>query len=108
MHFHYCMGQLVEMGLISSKAEKCSKCNMKKDAAKDCCKHETKQAKVDTAQKISDQNFQFKSISTEIKFDYYSLPKVYTSSISEDFPLLNSPPSLHSSPVFLRNCTFLI
>jgi len=108
MYFHYCMGQLVEIGLVSAKAEKCSKCSMKTDAAKDCCKHETKQAKVDTAQKTSDQSFQFKSISTEVKFDYYTLPKVYISSINEDFPLLNSPPNLQSLPVFLRNCSFLI
>lgn len=108
MHFHYCMGQLVEMGLVSTNSKKCDNCGMKADSAKDCCKHETKQAKVDTAKKASDLNLQFRIVSTEVQFNYYSLPEIYTSSIKEDFPLVNSPPNLSGSPVFLRNCSFLI
>lgn len=108
VHMHYCMGQLVDMGLVSSKADKCGNCSMESDATKNCCKHETKTTKVDTAQKVSDQSFQFKSCFTELKIAYYVLPEIYATTLIQEFPLINSPPDTSDLPVFLQNCSFLI
>jgi len=108
MHFHYCMGQLVEMGLASSKTEKCSKCGMKANKAKECCKHQDKQVKVDNAKTTSDVNFHFTNLPIQIKSEYFTFQEVDISSTLEDFPLLNSPPFVQSSSTFLRNCNFRI
>ena len=108
MHFHYCMGKLVEMGLTSSKPAKCNKCGMKADKAKDCCKHQDKQVKVENAKTTSDVNFHFSNLPVEVKTEYFAVQEPNISSTLEDFPLLNSPPFVQSSATFLRNCNFRI
>lgn len=110
MHFHHCMGELVKWGLNDTpdKSDKCSNCGMKGDAAKDCCNDHVKQVKVDNAQKASENLFQFKASFLVVKFEYPSFGDLYMSSLSEDFPQLNSPPYVPGSPTYLRNCTFLI
>lgn len=108
VHLHYCMGELVDMGFVSSKTDKCGNCSMEGDATKNCCKHETKTAKVDKAQKVSDQGFQFKSFITEFKIAYQVFPEIYSITLGQDFPLINSPPARSDLPVFLQNCSFLI
>ncbi|SDL87618.1 hypothetical protein SAMN05421813_10397 [Daejeonella rubra] len=109
MHFHYCMGQLIESGFLSKESKTCDKCSMKADTTQDCCKHESKLVKVDSAQKLSDNFYQFKTFSSDLAWHKYSvIPRVYTSSITEDQPLSNAPPTTDNTPVFIRNCTFRI
>lgn len=109
MHFHYCMGQLIESGLISKEFKKCSKCGMKADSTKNCCKHDSKLVKVDNAQKLSDNSYHFKAFSSDLAWNKYSVvPEVYASSITEEQPLSNAPPATDNTPVFIRNCTFRI
>lgn len=108
MHFHYCMGKLVEMGLASSKTDKCSNCGMKADKATDCCKHQDKQVKVDEAKTTSDINYHFNNVPVEVKTEYFIFQEPNISSTHEDFPQLNAPPFVQSSATFLRNCNFRI
>lgn len=40
VHFHYCMGKLVDIDLCSTEENICSKCGMKKsDKTKGCCQN---------------------------------------------------------------------
>ncbi len=95
VHFHYCMGRLIEWSLASKKDEKCSSCKMKteKQSKKSCCKHQQKQVKVDAPQKLSQNTFQAKAFCVQgcIPLAYHagtSLP----ASVIEEYPLSNSPP----------------
>lgn len=109
VYFHYCMGQLVESALVSKESQKCSKCGMKAGSTRDCCKHESKQVKIDNAQKLADYSYQFKSFSTDLIWNrYVALPEIYTSSLTEEQPLSNAPPNTDNTPLFIRNCNFRI
>ena len=109
VYFHYCMGQLVESGLVSKEYQKCSKCGMKAGSAKDCCKHESKQVKIDNAQKLAAYSFHFQTFITDLAWNkYIAIPEIYVSSLTEEQPLSNAPPDTDSTPVFIRNCNFRI
>jgi len=109
VHFHYCMGRLVEWGLVSKESAKCSKCGMKAGTTKNCCKKENKQIKVDSAQKVSYSSFHFEASSFDVITNNNAvLPHIYISSVTEEYPLTNAPPSAENTPVFLRNRNFRI
>lgn len=110
VHFHYCMGRLVEWGLISKSSEKCSKCGMKAGSTKNCCKKEKQQIKISEVQKEASQsNFLFKSFSTHVTNSFYLSPTDnYVSTLSEEFPLMNAPPKTGGQPTFLLFRNFRI
>lgn len=109
VYFHYCMGRLVETGLASKESQKCGKCGMDAESSKSCCKHESKQVKIDSAQKLVDYSLEFKSINSHVDGKgYLALPEIYISTVTEEQPLVNAPPGTDSTPVFIRNCNFRI
>lgn len=111
VYFHHCMGQLVEWGLASTKSEessKCGKCGMSSDAENDCCKHQTKEVKVDKVQKAAENNFQFKVFATELQVMAFDPGILTGSSITEAHPLLNSPPGIADTQRYLHVCNFRI
>lgn len=82
---------------------------MEAGTTKDCCKHESKQVKVDSVQKLTDNSYHFKAFSSDLAWNKYSaIPEVYTSSVTEKQPLSNAPPITDNTPVFIRNCAFRI
>lgn len=108
VHLHYCMGQLVEWGLVSKNPDKCGKCGMKTGAAQDCCKDEAKQVKFESDQKISQNSYQLKALSTDLVFIPYKPESRLTfTALTEKYPFSNAPPEPHT-PVFIRNCNFRI
>lgn len=111
LHFHHCMGQLVEWGLSSTKAEAssgCKKCGMKAGAENDCCKHQTKEVKVDKVQKVSESYFQFAIQSTEVKSAFPDGNILSYSSVTEAYPVSKSPPGKDDSAKYLQVCSFRI
>lgn len=111
VHFHYCMGQLVEWGLSSTEPESsssCNKCGMGTDAQNDCCKHQSKQAKVDKFQKSAENYFCFgvPAIKLRSGSSYHNLPPY--SLVIEENPVSNSPPDAESTATYLRICNFRI
>lgn len=76
---------------------------MANNTAKDCCKKENKQVKVDVAQKFAPSSIQFQAVCSEINLnDLPVLPEIYTSALSGQHPLSHAPPGLEGTPVFLR------
>ena len=109
VYFHYCMGQLVESGLVSKKSSKCSKCGMKAAGTKACCKHESKRINIDSVQKLAGYSKQFQICSTDlIRNKYFSFREIYTSSLTKEPPHSNAPPNSDKAPVFIFNCNFRI
>lgn len=109
VHLHYCMGQLVEWGLVSKNPDKCSKCGMKTGSTKDCCKNEHRQFKIESAQKISEYSFQLKAPGLDlVLFPYQFETDLYITSLIEEYPMGNAPPDTQNTPAFIRNCNFRI
>ena len=109
VHFHYCMGQLIDWGLAQEKGKNCSNCGMEKAEAKKCCKDEHRQLKIDKAQKTSENNLQVKQLSASVTTQLVQLSSVlYVQALQEEHPLINAPPKTGKIPAFIRNCTFRI
>ncbi|HYK75534.1 MAG TPA: hypothetical protein VEV16_01025 [Daejeonella sp.] len=109
VHFHYCMDELVNWGLSSTKGDACSNCGMPKKDSKSCCKEEAKQAKLEKSDAASQAKIQFKQPLIHIDllpgFRLESFDVVQTVRRSS---LSNAPPVDSSVPVFVKNCTYRI
>lgn len=109
VHFHYCMGQLINVGLGHEKGSKCSNCGMKKSAAKKCCQDKHQQFKIEKAQNAAQSNLLLK------QFPVSALPQQFVDffvlavpSVVEEHPLSHSPPQTEKLPLFIQNRTFRI
>ena len=95
VHMHYCMGKLVDKNFWASEDQHCGSCGMDKSSkdSDNCCKEEVKQVKVDKEHGPA-QSLVFQMLSPGeiiVHVTQYSLPAI--SSITEDYPLSNAPPS---------------
>ena len=109
VHFHYCMGELINWGLAQQKDPNCSNCGMEKGDSEKCCKDEHKQLKIDKAQKATESNLLIKQFPVSaLKHQTFQLKAVFVPTEQEEHPLSNSPPRTEKTPTFLRNCTFRI
>lgn len=111
LHFHYCMGELVKLSLLSEQKKSCDFCGMssKEIQEKSCCKDNFSEAKVDQSKENSETVYQFKQLQQVIlnktlsEVNYHPLP-IETGKAA----LSNAPPSLSDIPVFILNCTYRI
>ncbi|HEY1009930.1 MAG: HYC_CC_PP family protein [Daejeonella sp.] len=109
VYVHYCMGKVVESGFVSKEGKACNECGMKADKPGDCCKHDSKELKIDSAQKTSSNSFDFSVFGTDLPSNRNSgIPQIFTTALIEEQPVSNSPPRTDSTPVFIRNCIFRI
>ena len=109
VHVHYCMNEYAGWSLTHDANGKCSKCGMRNNQTKGCCKDEHKQLKADTHQ-FQQKEGVFKNVQqpglllpqpvTEYTFSYYPFcGTIYTSP---------SPPFLRTVPIYLSNRVFRI
>jgi hypothetical protein len=111
VYFHYCMGELVQLGLKTPKKANCDFCGMnKKESKKDsCCKNDVKQAKVDSSQKTAQAQYHFEQSSIAVlnhviwESANLAVPKELGKGTRS-----NAPPQGQEIPVFIRNCTYRI
>ncbi|MGV3704955.1 MAG: HYC_CC_PP family protein [Arcticibacter sp.] len=111
MHFHHCMGQLVEWGFSSTKSDessKCSRCGMKTGDSDDCCKHQAKEVKVDKVQKVAENHYQFKVFVISLRSSALCVALQPYFQVTEAHPLLNSPPGISDVDKYLQVCSFRI
>ena len=110
VHFHYCMGELIEWGLSndSSKgADDCSNCGMKKGVSEDCCKDQKQELKLKESQKVSLSIFQAKIFAVEPII--YPIMRVKAlPPVSEQYSYNNPIPQSGNIPAFIRNRNFRI
>ncbi len=107
LHLHYCMNELVSLGLIKKESGQCTKCGMKE--GKDCCcKDEQKLIKLSTDHKTSENTFHLYKLAPAIiiYFPDFSFSKL--SSVTEENPLSHAPPPGSGVALFILNCVFRI
>lgn len=110
VHFHYCMGELVQLGLWHSETNKCGECGMEKNNAKpnSCCKDEYKLVKVEKDQKATAAIEILQLIALAAPVSIIELPAHNFSSVIEDNPVNHAPPRRDTIAVYIRNCVFRI
>lgn len=104
------MGQLKKTAIQKDNSAKCEFCGMKKSdkSNKGCCKDEQKLIKNFDAQNTAKiLSIDFLSLLAEVPFSHFSLVEPVQSTLSEDYPLTNSPPS-RAIPIYLSNRSILI
>ena len=110
VHFHYCMGELIEWGLSDNNSEKendCSNCGMKKGLSEDCCKDQKQEYKLKESQKAPLSTLQPVVFAiTPIAFS--ELPKILSGTTLYLISEYNAPPVTLKTAVFVRNCNFRI
>ncbi|MBO9730820.1 MAG: hypothetical protein J7623_19425 [Chitinophaga sp.] len=108
INVHYCMGKLAGIDLQETEAHECRICKMPAKGM-DCCKDESKFCKVTEshqAAKALQQNFSL-NIALELPVKTLAAPILAESNIPAG-NYHHDPPDLHKTPIFIRNCTFLI
>ena len=110
VHFHYCMGELVQLGLWHSESNKCGECGMEKNNAKpnSCCKDEHKQIKIEKDQKATAAIEMLQLIANATPASIIEIPLDDLSSVTEENPLSHAPPRNSDVAVYIRNCVFRI
>ena len=116
VHLHYCMGRLVEWGLVDHESRACISCGMAKDAPmagcsvgmKNCCHDEHKHFQGDRAQKPVQAwvEWNLAPALVPLPVSGWKVPVVIAPAIGQ--PVANGPPLVGGVPVFLRNCNFRI
>jgi hypothetical protein len=110
VHFHYCMGELIEWGLTSDNSEKssdCSNCGMKKGISEDCCKDQKQEYKLKESQKAPLSIFQ-PLVFALAPVAYPDFTQILSGSPLDLIPVSNAPPGPLKIAVFIRNCNFRI
>lgn len=109
VHLHYCMDKLISWGLSEQEGGTCDKCGMEKKEGKNCCKDESTQVKLKVDQKVPQTiEFLFQPIvvTSFIPADLNLEDRLL--SLSALHPQSHAPPLFPCTPVYLRNCVFLI
>jgi len=110
LHFHYCMGKLVDWQLGNTKTHICGGCGMEKSDSQvgGCCRDEVKVLKNSLDQKIAQPAFHLLHNVTTVPetFNWYN--EISSSSIIEEYPICHAPPLNKSGELYILNCVFRI
>jgi hypothetical protein len=112
VYLHYCMGELVQMGLEHpGESAACDFCGMSKTTTdkEACCQEDAKSVKIDNVQKIASSSYEFAQ--TPVLLPKSLLDKFLYTTVESGHQLTYSDretPPLQDVPVFIRNCTYRI
>jgi hypothetical protein len=117
VHLHYCMGKLVGWGVLDHGSKECTFCGMPKVQTGDdgclikmkgCCHDEHKHFKNEKDQKADQSALSGLNIIPALTALSYigQVSLVHSLKVSE--PVINGPPQLKGTALFLRNCNFRI
>ncbi len=110
LHFHYCMGELIEWGLsndLSEKSSECSNCGMKKGVSEGCCNDQKQEYKLKESQKTPVINVQ-PNVFALATLNIPDFTQIISSTPANLNPVSNAPPRTLKTAVFIRNCNFRI
>ncbi|PWJ58663.1 hypothetical protein CLV98_10328 [Dyadobacter jejuensis] len=112
LHMHYCMGELIDLGLTKSDFEHCGNCGMEKSHStkSGCCKEESKKIQTDDASPGVDAGFNTLLLSPAVLEMKILPPFTLTTVLSpqKDYPVGPAPPRSKPIRVYKLNCTYLI
>jgi hypothetical protein len=109
VHFHYCMGELINWGLEQDKSTDCSNCGMDKTKADGCCKEQHKEIKVDKSHQAFKTAFHFQQTIQAVLISHLhkNWEEALPISLIVEYPVTNGPPR-PATPIFIKNCTYRI
>jgi hypothetical protein len=110
VHFHYCMGELIEWGLSDNdfaKENDCSNCGMKKGLSEDCCKDQKQEYKLKESQKAPLNTLQ-PLVFALAPVTYPDFNQILPSTPADLIPERIAPPRTPKTAVFIRNCNYRI
>ncbi|MEJ7694905.1 hypothetical protein [Daejeonella sp.] len=109
VHFHYCMGQLIEWGLSDTNPDQCSSCGRPESETEKCCKDQSQQFKVEKSQKAAPSAYEFNLPELDLSLtSFIETQHMFSSSLREENYLSIQPPRTQSIPAFIRNRNFRI
>ena len=111
LNLHYCMGELADWGLGSSKSKTCGFCGMDKGDENDngCCKDEQKFVKNDSDQKFVESSLSILKIIAAAKLPYLTeIPADFFPFILEQNPVSHAPPRSKGQSLYKLHNSFLI
>ncbi len=110
IHIHYCMGKLVNVGLIDKSSARCDKCGMAtKQQGKGCCHDEQHFVKVEKDQNTATAAYQLMQLpSFAVTTNYFELSQISIGAFVQEHPVSNGPPVKRLIPIFLLNRNFRI
>lgn len=109
VHFHYCMGQLIEWGLSRTNAEECGSCGRNESDTKKCCNNQSQQFKVEKSQKASLSVYDFNLPQLDLGLvTFIKTPEKITSNLKDEHYPGIQPQRTQAIPAFIRNCNFRI
>jgi hypothetical protein len=110
VHFHHCVGELVEWGFSDNSLDedgKCTSCGMKQGNSELCCKSQKQELKLKEGCKAPLSVFQIQAFilvpQSYIDFSILAIPKANQQDL-----ILFSVPKWGKTPTFIRNCNFRI
>lgn len=110
VHFHHCMGELVEWGFSDNSLDdsgKCPSCGMKQGNSELCCKNQKQELKLKESCKAPLNVYQSQTFTlvpqTHIDLSIETITDVNQQDFNQIFV-----PQLGKIPTFLRNCNFRI
>ena len=117
LHYHYCMGRLVSIGLLANESKNCSYCGMQKASPaeqnkvykEECCRDVDRQLIIDKDQRPSNSNFHIsKIVFAAHTGDFFTISSAVTLSSRTKDPTRCAPPLSTKRPAYLLNCTYRI
>ena len=110
LHFHHCMGELVEWGFSDyslDKDDKCSSCGMKQGNSELCCKSQKQELKLKESCKAPLNVYQAQ-IFTLVPQTFVELSIEAIRDVNQQYLNQILVPRSVKTPAFLRNCNFRI
>lgn len=109
VHFHYCMGELMNWSLTHDTASKCSNCGMEKGNSKNCCKDEHHKLELKESPKVPAIVYDFNLSALHLlPVPFMGPAELFTTSTARSIVLSESPPRAGATSAFIRNCNFRI
>jgi len=109
VHLTYCMGRLVEEGLLHADSKNCSRCGMEKNEKNGCCKDEVKLLKIDNDQTVPETSLKNPLVFPVAISFTDGLTTAYLHGVTDPaVPPVQTRPLQTNTAVFIRNCVFRI
>jgi len=107
VHFQYCMGRLVKVGLANDHHKKAYACGMRKMAAKKCCKDKHQQFKTDKSNLSAKSLYSAPPAALLPRSAYFVSAGIATPEQNR-LGYSHAPPLIAQIPIYLYHCIFRI
>ena len=110
LHFEYCMGRLIKVGLADNHIKKHFPCGMGKMAKnpKKCCNEKQQQLKTEKSSIQNTTQVPPAQSAILLALLHYFLPNDRFACLQAQSPVAQSPPLNKKVPVYLNYCTFRV